>query len=152
MNLEWSCGKYMAMWRKQGRNHSSAQFVGRIIYIEEVCGVIRIKNADRNLVFSVHIVHFDQNTSSTWIHILNISTAHLLEVQKNCFCSYVITLYDVFVKNLNIWIQIKIFCRTFSLVMCHFVIISRLVFYVITIRLSFCSTLRKLIYICCMLI
>lgn len=152
MNLERSCWKYMAVWRKWRTNHSSAQFVERIIYIEEVCGVIRIKNVDRNLVFSVLIVHFDQNTSSTLIHTLNINMAHLFEVWTNCSCSYVINLYDIVVKNLNICMQIKRFYETFSCMMCHFLIISGLVFYVITIRLSFCSTLRKLICIFCMLI
>jgi len=91
MNLEWICGKNVAMWSKRGRNHSSAQVVGRIICIREVCGVIRIENVDRNLVFSVLIVHFDRNTSSTLIHTLNISTAYPCEVWNNCFCSYFIT-------------------------------------------------------------
>jgi hypothetical protein len=80
MNQEWSCGKYMATQRKRGGNRSSAQFVGRIIYIKEVCGVTRIKNVGRNLVFSALTAHFDQNTSSTLIHTLNISMAHLCEV------------------------------------------------------------------------
>ena len=147
MNLEWICGKYVAMWRKWGRNHSSVQFVGRIICIKEVCGVIRIKSVDRNLVFSVLIVHFDQNTSSTLIHTLNISTVYPCEVWNNCSCSYLITLHQVFVKNLSIYILIKRCCRTFCLVMCHFLIISGLVFFLITIRLKFCSTLRKLVSI-----
>lgn len=86
-NLEWICGKNVAIWSKRGRNHSSAQVVGRIIRIKEVYGVIRIKNVDRNLVFSVLIVHFDQNTSSTLIHTLNISTAYPCEVWNSCFCS-----------------------------------------------------------------
>lgn len=147
MNLEWICGKNVAMWSKRGRNHSSAQVVGRIICIREVCGVIRIKNVDRNLVFSVLIVHFDQNTSSTLIHTLNISMAYPCEVWNNCFCSYFITFYQVFVKNLCIYILIKWCYRTFCLVMCHFLIISGLVFCVITIRLKFCSILRKFISI-----
>lgn len=146
-NLEWICGKNVAMWSKHGRNHSSAQVVGRIIRIKEVCGVIRIKNVDRNLVFSVLTVHFDQNTSSTLIRTLNISMAYPCEVWNNCFCSYYITSYQVFVKNLCTYILIKWCYRTFCLVMCNFLIISELVFCVITIRLKFCSILRKFISI-----